>query len=216
MTRVVRIHSDLRLSPTSIYGLKRENAKYTLLRCYTICTTRCGFVNVAFDFAARKASRHQLHKHVNAHVYLGVLAYYAKQRPSRCWDQTVHVFRDVHVFVAYWSTHVWLHGRGPERHLHVRAHARYTRYRFTCGRTWFAVNRLWFVFPVLREQLHDDNMLVWCCARALAQRVAYWSSHVAGARACPGAAPDCTRAFALHSLRTRYALSWLHVMITSS
>ena len=46
--------------------------KYTLLRCYTICTTRCGFVNVAFGFAARKASRHQLHKHVNAHVYLGV------------------------------------------------------------------------------------------------------------------------------------------------
>ena len=38
------------------------------------------FVNVAFDFAARKASRHQLYKHVNAHVYLGVLAYYAKQR----------------------------------------------------------------------------------------------------------------------------------------
>ena len=30
------------------------------------------FVNVAFGFAARKASRHRLHKHVNAHVYLGV------------------------------------------------------------------------------------------------------------------------------------------------
>ena len=30
------------------------------------------FVNVVFDFAARKASRHQLHKHVNTHVYLGV------------------------------------------------------------------------------------------------------------------------------------------------
>ena len=30
-------------------------------------------MNVAFGFAARKASRHQLHKHVNAHVYLGVL-----------------------------------------------------------------------------------------------------------------------------------------------
>ena len=30
------------------------------------------FVNVVFDFAARKASRHQLYKHVNAHVYLGV------------------------------------------------------------------------------------------------------------------------------------------------
>ena len=47
---------------------------------FTICTTRCGFVNSVFGFAARKASRHQLHKHVNAHVYLGVLAYYAKQR----------------------------------------------------------------------------------------------------------------------------------------
>ena len=55
---------------------------------FTTCTTRCGFVNVAFGFAARKASRHQLHKHVNAHVYLGVLAYYAKQRPSRCWGST--------------------------------------------------------------------------------------------------------------------------------
>ena len=33
------------------------------------------FVNVVFDFAARKDSRHQLYKHVNAHVYLGVLAY---------------------------------------------------------------------------------------------------------------------------------------------
>ena len=91
MTRVVRIHSDLRWSLTSIYGLKRENAKYTLLRCYTIWTTRCGFVNVVFGFAARKVSRHQLHKHVNAHVYLGVLAYYAKQRPSRCWDPHDHV-----------------------------------------------------------------------------------------------------------------------------
>ena len=29
-------------------------------------------MNVAFGFAARKASRHQLYKHVNAHVYLGV------------------------------------------------------------------------------------------------------------------------------------------------
>ena len=70
---------------------------------------------------------------------------------------------------------------GPGRHLHVRAHSRYTRYRFTCGRTCFAVNRLRFVFPVLRERLHTDNMLECCCARALAQRVAYWSSHVAGA-----------------------------------
>ena len=51
---------------------------------FTICTTRCGFVNSVFGFAARKASRHQLYKHVNAHVYLDVLAYYAKQRPSRC------------------------------------------------------------------------------------------------------------------------------------
>ena len=30
------------------------------------------FVNVVFGFAARKVSRHQLYKHVNAHVYLGV------------------------------------------------------------------------------------------------------------------------------------------------
>ena len=44
----------------------------TYLGYSTICTTRCGFVNVAFGFAARKASRHQLHKHVNAHVYLDV------------------------------------------------------------------------------------------------------------------------------------------------
>ena len=44
----------------------------TLLRCYTIWTTRCRFVNVVFGFAARKVSRHRLHKHVNAHVYLGV------------------------------------------------------------------------------------------------------------------------------------------------
>ena len=29
-------------------------------------------MNAAFGFAARKASRHQLHKHVNTHVYLGV------------------------------------------------------------------------------------------------------------------------------------------------
>ena len=56
-----------------IYALwKRENAKYTLLRYYTTCTTRCGFVNSVFGFAARKVSRHQLHKHVNTHVYLGV------------------------------------------------------------------------------------------------------------------------------------------------
>ena len=47
-------------------------------------------MNVAFGFAARKASRHQLHKHVNAHVYLGVLAYYAKQRPSRCGEPHEH------------------------------------------------------------------------------------------------------------------------------
>ena len=39
---------------------------------FTICTTRCGFVNSVFGFAARKVSRHQLYKHVNAHVYLGV------------------------------------------------------------------------------------------------------------------------------------------------
>ena len=29
-------------------------------------------MKVVFDFAARKVSRHQLYKHVNAHVYLGV------------------------------------------------------------------------------------------------------------------------------------------------
>ena len=29
-------------------------------------------MNVVFGFAARKVSRHRLHKHVNAHVYLGV------------------------------------------------------------------------------------------------------------------------------------------------
>ena len=127
----------------------------------TICTTRCGFVNVVFGFAARKASRHQLHKHVSAHVYLGVLAYYAKQRPSRCWGPHAHVDKPFawHNFriprfgkpksdLANWwikpctcfSTCMYLlrigvhtcglHGRGPGRHLHVRAHARYTRYRF--------------------------------------------------------------------------------------
>ena len=61
----------------------------TYLGYSTICTTRCGFVNVVFGFAARKASRHQLHKHVSAHVYLGVLAYYAKQRPSRCGSHMI-------------------------------------------------------------------------------------------------------------------------------
>ena len=102
-----------------------------------------------FGFAARKASRHQLHKHVNAHVYLGVLAYYAKQRPKPllvihmsmsinrfAWhngkcnviDMCIHVFCDVHVFVAYQSIATWLHGHGPGRHLHVRAYSRYTRY----------------------------------------------------------------------------------------
>ena len=40
--------------------------------------------------------------------------------------------------------------------------------------------------------------------------VAYCSNHVAGAQAYPGAAPDCTRVFALHALRTRYAI----IMIT--
>ena len=30
------------------------------------------------------------------------------------------------------------------------------------------------------------------------------------------ASPSCVRAFALHALRTRYAISWLHVMIASS
>ena len=48
-------------------------------------------MNVAFGSAARKVSRHQLYKHVNAHVYLGVLAYYAKQRPSRCGEPHDHV-----------------------------------------------------------------------------------------------------------------------------
>ena len=131
MTRVVRIHSDLRWSLTSIYGLKRENAKIHPFRCYTICTTRCGFVNVVFGFAARKASRHQLHKHVSAHVYLGVLAYYAKQRPSRCWGPHAHVdepFCDVHVFVAYWSSHVAGAQACPGRRLTAHAHSRYTRY----------------------------------------------------------------------------------------
>ena len=61
-----------------------------VIKVFTTCTTRCGFVNDAFGFAARKASRHQLHKHVNAHVYLGVLAYYAKQRPSRCGEPHEH------------------------------------------------------------------------------------------------------------------------------
>ena len=37
--------------------------------------------------------------------------------------------------------------------------------------------------------------------------VAYQSIHVLAARAGPGASPDCTRAFALHALRTRYAIS---------
>ena len=146
-------------------------------------------MNVAFGSAARRLSRHQLYKHVNVHVYLGVLAYYAKQRSHeyvcaghrvdqqvdrpksvaqlrnprfgvcnlisrisvasdpasgarnqgihymyntlwfrerRVWvtsssvtwfasseleDQTVRVFRDVHVFVAYWSNHVAAHRR---------------------------------------------------------------------------------------------------------
>ena len=50
----------------------REGLHTRVFGVFTTCTTRCGFVNVAFGFAVRKASRHQLYKHVNAHVYLGV------------------------------------------------------------------------------------------------------------------------------------------------
>ena len=141
------------------YGLKRENAKYTLLRRYTICTTRCGFVNSVFGFAARKVSRHQLYKHVNAHVYLDVLAYITLN--------SVQARKGIRV---------------------LREH----------------------VYGICDSAFPENNFMTttcWC--------VAYWSSHVAGTRACPEAAPDCTRAFALHALRTRYAISWLHVMITS-
>ena len=194
--------------------------------------TRCGFVNVVFGFAARKASRHQLHKHVNAHVYLGVWRITLNSVQAVVGDPHDHVDKPFCVAQLSYSQ-IWEIQIGScESRISMLFRLWKHIFTFTlisctvkssllgvgctASVTWFAVNRLWFVFPVLREQLHDDNMLVWCCARALAQRVAYWSSHVAGARACPGAAPDCTRAFALHSLRTRYALSWLHVMITSS
>ena len=101
------------------------------LRRYTICTTRCGFVNVAFGFAARKVSRHQLYKHVNAHVYLGVW---------RITLNSVQAVVGIHMIMS--------------------------------------INRL------LRTK-------VYTC----------WLHGV------PGAVPDCTRAFALHALRTKYAIS---------
>ena len=105
---------------------------------FTICTTRCGFVNSVFGFAARKVSRHQLHKHVNAHVYLGVLAYYAKQRPSRCGSHMIMSMNRLRGTLSYsqiWEVQIGscesrYHVMQPlEAHIHVYTY-------FVYGEKW--------------------------------------------------------------------------------
>ena len=45
-----------------ILDIMLSNLWKPVIKVFTTCTTRCRFVNVAFGFAARKASRHQLYK----------------------------------------------------------------------------------------------------------------------------------------------------------
>ena len=202
------------------YNVKRENDKYTLLRCYTIWTTRCGFVNVVFGFAARKASRHQLHKHVNTHVYLGVW---------RITLNSVQAVVGVHMLMSInrfaWHTFVFPDLGSPNWSLRIADIIfRLWKHIFTftlisctvkvafwmvvatASVAWFdmrmhvfAVNRLWFVFPV-----YENNFMTttcWCVLRA------------------HGRVPGVTLLYTcirVTRVRTRYAISWLHVMITSS
>ena len=95
-------------------------------------------MNVAFGSAARKVSRHQLYKHVSAHVYLGVLAYYAKQRPSRCGSHMIMSMNRLRGTLSYsqiWEVQIGscesrYHVMQPlEAHIHVYTY-------FVYGEKW--------------------------------------------------------------------------------
>ena len=176
-----------------ILDIMLSNLWKPVIKVFTTCTTRCRFVNVAFGFAARKASRHQLYKHVNAHVYLGVLAYYAKQRPSRCWDPHDHVDNPFCVAQLSYSQ-IWEIQIGScESRISCNSGSGKHIFTFTLI-SCTAKSGLW-VWGSNRARVSRRTCI--CCVPKYTR---------VGCTGVARASPSCVRAFALHvyALDTRY------------
>ena len=142
------------------------------------------------------ASRHQLHKHVNTHVYLGVwritlnsvqavFAWYNFRIPRFGKSKSDLANRGYHVIQAL------------EAHIHVYTYFVYGESGLLGVGDKGKCNDLTCVLTCLPLANWDQTVHVF---RDVHVFVAYyWSSHVADARACPGTVPDCTR--------IRYAIS---------